>query len=240
MGAPVNGSRRGGRDRARGTRRRIVSAAHDLFLRDGYAATTLDAVAARAGVAVQTVYFHFRNKRTVLQHVVDVAAVGDDEPVPLLERPWMVELRQAPDAAGVLTVWCRVAEEIYERVVPIMLVVREASGSEPDMAAQERTNREQTVAAHHVLAEELHRRGALREGVDLPRAAEELYALLGMDLFVLLTRDLGWSVGEWRAWVHRAATATVLAAPSAALSGASAADGRPGRTRSGRSAPPPA
>jgi AcrR family transcriptional regulator len=236
----VNGPRRAGRDRARETRRRIVSAAHDLFLADGYAATTLDAVAARAGVAVQTVYFHFGNKRTVLRHVVDVAAVGDDEPVPLLERPWLAELRQAPDAAGVLSVWCRVAEEIYERVVPIVRVVREAAGSEPDMAAQERTNREQTVTAHRVLAEELHRRRALREGLDVPRAAEELYALLGTDLFVLLTRDLGWPVAEWRAWVLRAVTATVLAAPSAAPAGASAAGGRPGRTRSGRSAPPPA
>ena len=53
---------------------------------EGYGSTTLEQIAARAGVAVQTVYFHFGNKRTVLKEAVDVAAVGDDEPVALLER----------------------------------------------------------------------------------------------------------------------------------------------------------
>lgn len=199
------------RDQSRATRRRIVDAARELFLSDGYAGTTLDAVAARAGVAVQTVYFHFRNKRTVLKHVVDVAAVGDDEPVALLERPWLTQMRQAPDADAAVEVWCRVGREIYERVLPIMRVVHEAAGSEPELAAQELTNRRQTLAAHRVLAEHLADRGALRDGLDVGRAADELYALLGMDLFVLLTSELGWSVADWDAWVRRAVRATVLA-----------------------------
>ena len=69
-------------ERARLTRRRIIDAAAELFVERGYGATMLDQVAERAGVAVQTVYFHFGNKSTLLKRALDVAAVGDDEPVP--------------------------------------------------------------------------------------------------------------------------------------------------------------
>ncbi|WP_242419577.1 TetR/AcrR family transcriptional regulator, partial [Frankia sp. CpI1-P] len=84
-------------EKTRLTRRRIIAAAADLFLDQGYGATTLDQVAARAGVAVQTVYFHFGNKATLLKEALDVAAVGDDEPVALLDRPWLEELTAEPD-----------------------------------------------------------------------------------------------------------------------------------------------
>lgn len=197
-------------DRARTTRRRIVLAARDLFLLDGYAATTLQEIADTAGVAVQTVYFHFGNKRTVLKHVVDVAATGDDEPVPLLERPWVARMRGADDAASALEVWAEVSQEIYERIVPVMRVVREAAGSDPDMDAQERTNRQQTLAAHGMLAEHLAERGALRADLDVVAAAEELFVLFGIDLHVLTTRELGWSVDRWRTWAVTTAAATVL------------------------------
>jgi AcrR family transcriptional regulator len=69
---------RGGRSRS--TRRRIIDAAAELFVSDGYTATALQHIAACADVAVQTVYFHFGNKRTVLEAAVEVAAVGDDQP----------------------------------------------------------------------------------------------------------------------------------------------------------------
>jgi Transcriptional regulator len=74
-------------EQARATRRRIIGQAARLFTEQGYAATTLDQIAAAADVAVQTVYFHFRNKATVLKEVVDVLAAGDDEPVPVLDAP---------------------------------------------------------------------------------------------------------------------------------------------------------
>lgn len=88
-------STRGGRERR--TRRRIIAAAAELFLDQGYGATTLDQVAGRAGVAVQTVYFHFGNKATLLKEALDVAAVGDDKPVALLDRPWLQEVTAEPD-----------------------------------------------------------------------------------------------------------------------------------------------
>lgn len=197
-------------DRARLTRRRIVDAAHVLFLEQGYAATTLDAIAARAGVAVQTVYFHFQNKRTVLKHVADVAAVGDDEQQALLQRPWMDEMRAAPTAVGAVAVWLDVSAQVYARVVPIMRVVHEASGSDPDLGEQERTNKQQTLQAHRVLAEHLADRDALRADLTVEAAGEVLYALVSLELYVLLTDELGWPVTRWQDWTADAITRTVL------------------------------
>ena len=88
-------------EQARATRRRITDQALELFLRQGYAATTLEQIAASAGVAVQTVYFHFGNKATVLKQIVDLLAVGDEEPLPMLDRPWVQQMRaRNPTAAA--------------------------------------------------------------------------------------------------------------------------------------------
>src|SRR5664279_3833218 len=102
---PDRGRRVTRAEQARATRRRIIEAATRLFLAHGYAATMLDQVALDAGVAVQTVYFHFGNKRTLLKEALDIAAVGDDEPVPLLERPWLDRLRGEPDPAEMIALW---------------------------------------------------------------------------------------------------------------------------------------
>lgn len=202
------GARRRG-DRARQTRLRIVRAARDLFLADGYAATTLEQVAVRADVAVQTVYFHFRNKATVLKHVMDLAATGDDEPVALLERPWMDEMRASPDGAGAVSVWLDMSRVVYARVAPVMRVVREA-GSDPETAEQQRVNKRQTLTAHRALAEHLSQRGSLREDMAVEQAGEVLYGLVSLELYVLFTDELGWSPEQWQGWTTDAVVRAVL------------------------------
>lgn len=187
-----------------------MQAARRLFLTDGYAATTLEQVAVGAGVAVQTVYFHFRNKATVLKHVVDMASVGDDEPVALLERPWMDQMRSAPDGSGAVAVWLDVSRDIYARVSPVMRVVREAAGSDPEMAEQQRLSRSQTLTAHRMLAEHLAERGCLRAGMDVDEAGEVLYGLVSLDLYVLFVDELGWSPARWQEWATDAVVRTVL------------------------------
>src|SRR3954447_11850823 len=113
--------------RTRATRRRIVDAAAELFVGQGYAATTLEQIATRAGVAVQTVYFHFGNKRSVLKEAVDVAVVGDDEPDGILDRPWLEEAQAESEPRKVIQLWMGYGRGILTRVGPIMRVVRDAA-----------------------------------------------------------------------------------------------------------------
>ena len=205
MASDVKGASRTRQTQA--TRRRIVDAAAELFVAEGYAATTLAQVARRAGVAVQTVYFHFGNKRTVLKEAVDVAAVGDDEPVALLERPWLERVRAEPDPRRVIELWLDNSRTIMERVGPIMRVVRDAAATDPEMAAQWNTNAEQRATAFRMLATLLDDRDALR--VPLDEATDILCALLGLELHAMLV-DRGWTSERWQRWVSETVAATLL------------------------------
>jgi AcrR family transcriptional regulator len=184
--------------RTRATRRRIVDAAAELFVSAGYGATTLEQIAARAGVAVQTVYFHFGNKRTVLKEAVDVAAVGDDEPVALLDRSWLDEAAAEPDAHRVLQLWVAQGREIFARIAPIMRVVRDAAVTDPESAAQWATNEAQRATAFGVLVQQLDERGALRVPVD--EAVDIVCAVHGLELYGVLAAR-GWTPERWERFV---------------------------------------
>lgn len=205
MARDVKGESR--KQQAGATRRRIVDAAAELFVAEGYGATTLEQIARRAGVAVQTVYFHFGNKRTVLKEAVDIAAVGDDEPVALLERPWLEVARAEPDPRRVIELWTDNGRTILERVGPIMRVVRDAAAIDPEMAAQWTANAEQRATAFRVLAELLDERGALQVPVD--EATDILCGLMGLELHAVLV-DRGWSSEHWRRWVTETVGAALL------------------------------
>ena len=196
--------------RTRTTRRKIVTAAAELFVTDGYHATTLEQIAARAGVAVQTVYFHFGNKRSVLKEAVDVAAVGDDEPVAMLDRPWIEEVRAEPDPRKVIELWIGYGRSVMTRVGPIMGVVRDAAVVDPEMAEQWATNEAQTATAFSALAEQLDVMGALR--VPVKEATDILCALSGVGLYLVLA-DRGWTAEQWERFVIDALTHALLPSP---------------------------
>jgi AcrR family transcriptional regulator len=195
---------------ARATRRRIIDAATELFLRQGYAATKLDQIAGQAEVAVQTVYFHFNNKRTILKEVVDVASVGDDLPVALLDRPWVQQMVDAPDAPAVVAIWMHTSRAIFARVAPIMIIVRDAASNDPDMAAQWEINQEQRHIAHRLLAQQLADRRALRAGLSVEEATDILFALISLELYVLLTIERRWPPSQWERWCTDTVVRTVL------------------------------
>jgi AcrR family transcriptional regulator len=184
-------------ERARLTRRGIVAAAAGLFLERGYGATKLDQVAERAGVAVQTVYFHFGNKATLLKEALDVAAVGDDEPVPLLERPWLDALKAESDPVRAIALWAASGRGILERIAPLMSVVRGSVGADPDLAAQWDANEQQRRTAFRALAEILADRGVLRAGLGVEDAAELAFLIQSVDNYLVATRVLGWSPERW-------------------------------------------
>jgi AcrR family transcriptional regulator len=192
------------------TRRKVVDAAGELFVANGYGSTTLEQIAERAGVAVQTVYFHFGNKRSVLKEAVDVAAVGDDEPVPLMERPWWRAVQQERDPARIVASWVRNSREILARVGPIMSVVRDAAAADPDMAAQWSANRDQRATAMRHLAGLLAARDGLRPGLTVEAATDAAYGLLSIELYLLLTGDRDWSPAHWQRWVTEQLTVALV------------------------------
>ena len=184
-------------EQARATRRRIIAAAAEQFVTRGYGAALLDQVADQAGVAVQTVYFHFGNKRTLLKHVMDVAAAGDDEPVPLLDRPWVAQMRQESDPRVIIRLWVANGREILQRIAPLMRVMRGATGTDPELAAQWETNQQQTRNAHNMLAGLLADRGALRAGMDTGQARDIAFAITNVETYLQFTDVCGWTTDQW-------------------------------------------
>jgi AcrR family transcriptional regulator len=208
MTGSVKGGRRGAQ--ARATRRRITDASAALFIEQGYGRTTLEQIAERAGVAVQTVYFHFGNKRTVLKEAVDIAAVGDDEPVALLERPWLDRIRDEPDPHRVIALWVANGRTILERVGPVMGVVRDAAVTDADMAAQWETNEKQRLTAFRTLAQLLADRHALQPGLPVDDATDIIFTLLGLETYLLLTSRRNWTADKWQRWVTATLTSSLL------------------------------
>jgi AcrR family transcriptional regulator len=197
-------------EQARATRRRITGQAARLFADQGYAATTLEQIAAAAGVAVQTVYFHFRNKATVLKEVVDVLATGDDEPVPLMDRPWVRRMRDEPDGRRALAIWLRNSRDLFGRVAPVMKIVRDAAGSDPQMAAQWQTNLAQRYAGQRAGVQQLADKHALRPDLTVDRAADIVFCLVSFEVYLLLTAERGWTPAQWEQWITATLTATIL------------------------------
>ena len=208
---PVPSGRRLSRaEQARATRRRIVAAAAEQFVARGYGATLLDQVAEQAGVAVQTVYFHFGNKRTLLKHVMDVAAVGDDEPVPLLERPWFKQIQEETEPRRIIHRWLDGSRQIVHRVAPLMRVMRGAIGTDPELAAQWETNQQQTRTAYAVLAQLLAARDALKPGIDVDLARDIAFTVTNVESYLQFTDVCGWTPDQWQERTADILTACLL------------------------------
>ncbi|MFJ2953316.1 TetR/AcrR family transcriptional regulator [Streptomyces sp. NPDC087270] len=195
-------------ERSRRTREKIVAAARDLFVAQGYGVTSLQEVADRAGVAVQTVYFVFRTKRGLFKAVVDTTIAGDAEPVATMDRAWFRAACAEPTAAGQLRSHVRGVADILGRVAPIMPVIAAAAATDPEIAAQwPAAGPDPRYTVQHAAAKALTAKPDARPDVDADRAADLLYGLLSPELYLIFVRDRGWSPEAWEEWA-----ATTLAA----------------------------
>ncbi|RZQ61313.1 TetR/AcrR family transcriptional regulator [Amycolatopsis suaedae] len=176
----------------------MLDAARALFVERGYAGTSVEAVAAAAGVATPTIYFTFGSKRVLLKEVLDVSVAGDDSAVPTMERPWFAEALAEPDPAAQLRLQVRAARRILERAAAVLEVVRAAAPADDEVAALWRVNQEQRLTVQRRLAAALAGKTRLRHDVDT--AADILFAVLGPELFGVLTTTRGWSSARWEDW----------------------------------------
>ncbi|MEV0010417.1 helix-turn-helix domain-containing protein [Streptomyces sp. NPDC047973] len=194
-------------ERSRRTREKIAEAARDLFVAQGYGATSLQEVADRAGVAVQTVYFVFRNKRALFKDVVDMTIAGDAEPVATMDRDWFRGACAEPTAAGQVRAHVRGVREILGRVAPMIPLIAAASATDPEIAAQWPAGPDPRWTVQRAAAEALTDKPDARPDVGVDRAADLLYGLLSPELYLVFVRDRGWSPETWEQWARDALTA---------------------------------
>jgi len=196
---PYDSSRR--REQARENRRRILGAAHGLFVTRGYGRTTIADVAAEAGVAPETVYAAFKNKPALLHRAWDVAVGGDDEDVPLLERPELRALLVEPDLRARFTGFAVFNTAVMRRTAQLHLAVRGAAASEPAAAALLDEIDGQRLAA---MAE--HARAAASTGqlaVSEDECRDVLWSTTDGTLWHQLVERREWSDERYAAWLGR-------------------------------------
>jgi AcrR family transcriptional regulator len=198
--------------KAQETRRRILDAALELFVRDGYGATNLQDVAGKAGVAVQTIYFVFGNKRAMLKELVDVTIAGDDEPVATMDRPWFVEALAAATAQDMVRAHAAGTTAVLARVAPILKVLEAAAASDPEVSDLWPRDVDPRFAVQERAAAALVTKPGARAGITAEEAADLLYGLLSPELYLLFVQERGWSRERWEEWVTRTLSAQLCRA----------------------------
>jgi AcrR family transcriptional regulator len=197
-------------EQARATRRAVVGAARDLFVELGWSQTTIDAVAARAGVSRKTVFTSVGGKAALLKLALDWALVGDDEPVPLAERPVIAEMAQLTDPRALVARWAQFVAELEERAAPLAAVLVVAADADPEAArVHAKSERDRLGGAESIVAR-LAAIGGLRQGLTTERAAAAALVLMDPAIYRTLVGEHGWSRAEYAGWIERAAAAELL------------------------------
>jgi AcrR family transcriptional regulator len=199
---------------ARATRRAIVAAAGELFLEQGFAATTIDAVAARAGVGRKTVFSSVGGKGALLKLVWDWALVGDDEPVPMSDRPAVRAMLAERDPLRLVRMWVDMLLDVGARAAPIGAVVMAAADVDPEVRALVATIHRESLAGATAFVTHLADAGGLRAGVAVEEGAEACWALVNSLLQQLLVAGRGWSREAYGDWLVELVSATLLPAPA--------------------------
>ena len=178
----------------------MVEAAYDLMSARGYPQTTMAQIAAKAGVAVQTVYFTFHNKPGLLRAAFEFAVHGDHMPVTPTDRPWFRAMEQEPDLERALTMVVEANLAILRRVTPLTAVFR-VLRDDAEISAFQRLSERLRQEGYRRLVDVLARKGGLRAGLGAEDATTILLVLLGPDLYRTIVIEYGWGEEKWQSWI---------------------------------------
>jgi AcrR family transcriptional regulator len=205
---PYHSERR--RQQAAATRRAVLDAAQRLFERRGYAATTMDAIAAEAGVALKTVYVAFETKSGLLRAVWDLALKGDDADAPVADRPWYLEVVEERDPERQLRLNARNSRAVKLRVATLLGALRDAAPADTDIAALWSLIQTDFYENQRAIVASLHAKNALAPHLDVGRATDILWTLNHPDVWLLLVGARGWTPDEFETWFADTACALLL------------------------------
>ncbi|OBG99492.1 TetR family transcriptional regulator [Mycobacterium sp. E136] len=183
------------------TRRRIVEAAQRLFVEEGYAATTIDAVATAAGVSRKTVFSSVGGKVDLLRLAMEWAVAGDDEPVTLTDRDEMRALLAGTDAATLLRSWAGVITAIDARTARLFAALEVAAGTDAEARELAARFERQRLDGARRIVDRLTQLGALDRALKRAEAADIAWLSADPLLYDRLVRVRGWSSKRFSAWL---------------------------------------
>lgn len=199
------------REQAAATRRDILRSARRLFEQQGYAPTTVAAIAADAGVALKTVYSVFESKAGVLRALWNVLLRDDDADVPVMDRAWYREVLDEPDPARQLRLNARNSRAVKARIAPVLEVIRHGAPVDPDIESLWERIQSDFHENQRTIVESLAAKGALLPGLTVVQAADILWTLNHPDVWQLLVVQRGWTPDAYETWFCEASCSQLLA-----------------------------
>jgi AcrR family transcriptional regulator len=189
------------REQAARTRLQILATARELFERDGYAATSMAAIASAGGVSLKTVYLVFESKSRLLRALWHLLLRGEQDSVPVGEQHWYKEVLDEPDPERQLRLNARNSLVVKARAGAILDVIRDAASSDPEIAALWERIQAEFHDNQRAIVQSIADKHALASGLDVARATDILWALNHPTLYSLLARERHWSNGRYERWL---------------------------------------
>jgi AcrR family transcriptional regulator len=198
-------------EQAARTRRAVLQAAQELFAEQGYATTSVSQIAARAGVAVDTVYAAAGRKPALLRELVETALSGTDTAVPAEQRGYVKALRAAATAREKIAIYAGAVAEIQARLAPAHRALAEASVGDPELAALRAEIAERRAGNMRLLAADLRATGELRPDLTDQEVADIVWSMNAAEYHALLVGERGWSTERFALFLTDAWTRLLLA-----------------------------
>ncbi len=193
------------------TRGRILDAARKLFMERGYTGATAEAIAAEAGVAAQTIYAIFKNKKRILASLMNVSSpAGDEDHVPIPERSGPQAVSHEPDQRRQLQMFADIVAYNLDQVAVISQIMVDAAKTEAEIDRILQKLNKQRLEHMTLAVQQIAVNGPFRENMDVPYATDIVWTLTSPEVFLLLTHDRSWSKEKYAHWLADTLTRALL------------------------------
>jgi AcrR family transcriptional regulator len=200
-------------EQAAATRVAVLSAARELFVSNGYNATTIADIAERARVSLDTIYATVGRKPALLRELVETAISGIEQAVPAEQRDYVQRIGAANTALDKITIYARAITAIQQRMAPVFLALRAAAATDADCASLWSEIATRRATNMRAFAADLRGTGELREDLTDDRIADVIWSMNAAEYWDLLVRERGWTPDQFRDWLTDAWTRLLLRGP---------------------------
>ena len=200
-------------EQAAATRHAILTAARDLFVSNGYSATTVAEIADRARVSLDTVYATVGRKPALLRELVETAISGTDQAIPADQRDYVTRISAAPTAVDKITIYAHAITGIQQRMAPVFLALRDAAATDPDCAALWSEIARRRATNMRTFAADLRSTGQMRDDLTDDQIADIIWSMNAAEYWDLLVRERAWTPDQFTEWLIDAWTRLLLRTP---------------------------
>jgi AcrR family transcriptional regulator len=200
-------------EQAAATRRAVLSAARELFVGNGYTATTVAEIAELAGVSVDTIYATVGRKPALLRELVETAISGTDQALPPEQRDYVIRIGAATTARDKITIYAHAITAIQQRMAPVFLALRDAATTDHNCAALWTEIATRRATNMRTFAADLRSTSELRDDLTDDQVADIIWSMNAAEYWVLLVRERGWTPTQFADWLTDAWSRLLLRTP---------------------------